>query len=121
MFEVRAQRLLLGAQGSLAHELHNSDLVRPAVVFSPHPDDETLGCGGTIIRRRLLGADVSVVFMTDGSASHRRLMPALDLTALRAREARAACRILGVNEQSISFLNFEDGQLESHREAATRK
>jgi LmbE family N-acetylglucosaminyl deacetylase len=40
------------------------------VVFSPHPDDETLGCGSTIIKKKRLGADVTIVFMTDGSKSH---------------------------------------------------
>src|SRR5687768_14178340 len=43
-----------------------SHLARSAVVFSPHYDDETLGVGGTVIRKRDCGAIVYLVFMTDG-------------------------------------------------------
>src|SRR5882724_2841134 len=36
------------------------------LVLAPHMDDETLGCGGTIARHAQAGADVAVVFLTDG-------------------------------------------------------
>ena len=36
------------------------------VVLSPHMDDETLGCGGTIARHAEAGAHVTVIFLTDG-------------------------------------------------------
>lgn len=39
---------------------------RSAIVFSPHQDDETLGCGGMIALRRAQNIPVSVVFLTDG-------------------------------------------------------
>lgn len=90
------------------------DLRRSAVVFAPHPDDETLGCGGTVIRKCRAGADVTVVFMTDGSQSHAHLMPRSELRSLRMVEARAACRVLGVDDDAVVFLDFEDGCLEAH-------
>jgi LmbE family N-acetylglucosaminyl deacetylase len=121
MLEARARRLLLGAQHAIGRELSDDDLRTPAIVFAPHPDDETLGCGGAIARRRRLGAPVTVAFMTDGSASHRRFMPAAELKAMRAREAVAACRILGVDEPSIAFLEFEDGRLDRSLDEAKRK
>jgi LmbE family N-acetylglucosaminyl deacetylase len=34
------------------------------VVVAPHPDDETLGCGGTILRHKNEGDKVSCVFVT---------------------------------------------------------
>ena len=43
---------------------------RAAMVFAPHPDDETLGCGGTVVKLRRAGVDVHIVFMTDGRHSH---------------------------------------------------
>ena len=41
---------------------HNTRLM----VFSPHPDDESLGAGGLIQRVLAAGGKVRVVFMTNG-------------------------------------------------------
>jgi LmbE family N-acetylglucosaminyl deacetylase len=35
------------------------------VVFAPHPNDETLACGGTIIKRLREGFNVYIILMTD--------------------------------------------------------
>ena len=91
--------------------LSNQDLAASAIVFSPHQDDETLGCGGTILRKRETGADVKIVFMTDGSRSHHRFIPEDKLIILRQQEAVAAAKILGVAAEDIVFLNFPDGEL----------
>ncbi len=40
------------------------------VVVAPHPDDETLGCGALLRDLQRAGTGVSVVCVTDGSASH---------------------------------------------------
>jgi hypothetical protein len=42
---------------SFAEDLNNM-IDRRMIVFSPHPDDETLACGGTIIRKIREGYDV---------------------------------------------------------------
>lgn len=99
---------LLAARAS---ELSRRSLRAKAIVFSPHPDDETLACGGTILRKRQSGATVSVVFMTDGGKSHRKFMPTDQLVKLRRAEALAACQQLGVEQHDVSFLDFHDGQL----------
>lgn len=39
---------------------------RNILVVAAHPDDETLGCGGTIARHADFGDDIFVLFMTDG-------------------------------------------------------
>ena len=87
-------------------------------VLAPHMDDEVLGCGGTIARHVQAGADVSVIFLTDGRGggpAHSDL-PAIEraqkqreLVATRKEEAHRAGAILGV--KSISFLDAEDGRL----------
>ncbi len=97
------------------------DLRTSALVFAPHPDDETLGCGGTILRKRDVGADVGIVFMTDGRTSHRRLISEDRLVAMRAQEAIAASRVLGVDERRVTLLDFADGQLDRHRDEAQRR
>jgi len=100
------------------NELSENDLERSAVVFAPHPDDETLGCGGTIIKKKRAGADVNIVFMTDGRRSHRQFISEDELKAIRANESLAACRMLGVKESDIVFLKFEDGALSRNQDTA---
>jgi LmbE family N-acetylglucosaminyl deacetylase len=84
---------------------------RPTLVFAPHQDDETLGCGGAIIKKRQADAAVKLVFIGDGSTSHSHLMPPHKLSALRLREASAAGHILGLAEDDILFLNFPEAGL----------
>jgi LmbE family N-acetylglucosaminyl deacetylase len=106
---------------SLRSERNEKDLGGSAIVFSPHQDDETLGCGGTIILKKRAGADVKIVFLTDGCSSHAHLMPEHELFALRAQEAIAAAGILGVEQRDVFFLEFPDGALDKRQDAATQK
>jgi N-acetylglucosamine malate deacetylase 1 len=83
------------------------------IVFAPHEDDETLGCGGLIAHKRNEGLPVYVVFITDGSASHPehpQVGPA-EMAARRRSEAREALAILGVETNAIYFLNAADSTL----------
>ncbi len=86
----------------------------PLLVIAPHPDDETLGCGGLIAECRLRGLDVHVLVLTDGAGSHRgsRTYPTDRLVALRAAEAREALGTLGVSQDRIGFLGLPDGRLD---------
>jgi N-acetylglucosamine malate deacetylase 1 len=86
---------------------------RRYVVVAPHPDDETLGCGGLIAMSREREAEVDVVFLTDGGAAlpnHPTWTPER-LTDLRKREAMSALEILGVTAEHTHFLGFQDGRL----------
>jgi LmbE family N-acetylglucosaminyl deacetylase len=93
----------------------------PAIVFAPHPDDEVLGCGGTIALKVLAGAPVQVVIMTDGRTSHTPFIDADTLVRMRRNEALAASRVLGLQPSDYHFLDYEDSRLrESARPAARR-
>lgn len=83
------------------------------LVLAPHPDDEALGCGGLIFTKRLVASPVHVAYVTDGAASHPQhpTLPPERLASLRAGEARAALRLLGVETPAIHFLNAPDGRL----------
>jgi LmbE family N-acetylglucosaminyl deacetylase len=85
-----------------------------ALVIAPHQDDGTLGCGGLMLRKRLEGHPVHIVFVTDGSASHlgHPTMTPQAMAAVREREGRAAARHLGVETPAIHFLGASDGTLE---------
>jgi LmbE family N-acetylglucosaminyl deacetylase len=96
------------------------------IVFSPHPDDETLGCGGTIVKKLGEGYDVYVVLVTDGRHSHDHTFGINDPTpreikTIRKQEFRNAMRILGVAEKNLILLDFEDGSLEEYVGEAEKK
>ncbi len=92
------------------------------MVLAPHMDDETLGCGGTIARHVKAGAQVTVIFLTDGRygagsyagmtepGRNRRLE---EIIRVRKEEARCAGEILGVH--SLMFLDAEDSRLGADR------
>jgi LmbE family N-acetylglucosaminyl deacetylase len=88
-------------------------------VLAPHPDDETLGCGGLIHDARAAGARVRVVFLTYGDANELAFLlaekhPVFAPRAVRrmgeARRAEGieAARILGVPEHDVVFLGYPD-------------
>lgn len=70
------------------------DQIKRAVIIAPHPDDEILGCGGTIARMNAAGAEVHVVLMTRG----RPPKFSDDLIAQVMEEARAAHALIGVKQ-----------------------
>jgi LmbE family N-acetylglucosaminyl deacetylase len=79
---------------------------RRVMVLSPHPDDESIGCGGTIRKHVEEGNLVNVAFLTSGEkGGHGRRE--CDTIHTREREARTACSILGVDE--VAFLHQPDG------------
>jgi LmbE family N-acetylglucosaminyl deacetylase len=98
----------------------SQDLAASAIVFAPHQDDETLGCGGTIIRKHQAAAEVKIVFMTDGSLSHHHFIPKAQLTTLRQQEAIAAAEHLGLKPEQVIFLGFGDGELKQAQEKAIK-
>ena len=92
------------------------------LIFSPHPDDETLGAGGLICRARERNIAVKIVFATNGDGSRttqcvlnaRQFQPRRSLFEIacnRQLEAIRAARELGVDEANLSFLGFPDGAL----------
>ena len=87
-------------------------LTVPTVVFAPHPDDESLGCGGTIAIRRALGQEIKVIFVTDGAFSMDPKGKAA-IALQRQQEAIEALDILGIDKHCITFLNYPDGALQT--------
>lgn len=77
---------------------------KSAIVFSPHQDDETLGCGGTIAMKCQEQTPVAVVFLTNGQQGGE--------PEARRKEAENALKILGVPSDNIHFLDLPDGNLQ---------
>lgn len=83
------------------------------LVVAPHPDDESLGCGGLVASLAPLGRRFHAVFVTDGGASHRNSpsWPRERLAAQREREAAEALRRLGLGDESRTFLRLPDAAM----------
>ena len=96
---VEVEALLSGHSGS------------PFLIVAPHPDDETLGCGGAIALLRQLAQPVKVLVISDGTRSHpnSRRYPAPALRSLREQETLAALFILGVDSEAVTFARLPDG------------
>jgi LmbE family N-acetylglucosaminyl deacetylase len=84
-----------------------------SMIVAPHPDDETLGCGGTVALLARSGIPVHFVFVSDGSMSHpnSKKFPAFRLRKLRESEARNAVRKLGGEVSNIEFLRLKDSMV----------
>jgi len=83
-----------------------------------HPDDESLGFGGTLAKYASEGVDVFLLTATRGDAGRYRGVAQADerhpgpstLASIRERELRAAAAVLGVRE--VSLLDYADQQLD---------
>lgn len=84
----------------------------PALVLAPHPDDETLGCGGLIAEACASGRELHVLVVTDGTGSHpgSRSWPAPRLKTLREQETIAAVQEFGLAPDHVAFLGVRDTQ-----------
>ena len=88
------------------------EALSPMVILAPHPDDETLGCGGLLSVAAAQGLKPKVVYLTDGSASHRdsAQWPPCRLAKTRRSEALAALAVLGVEARDAMFLDWPDAE-----------
>lgn len=85
--------------------------IRRALVIGAHPDDNEVGCGGTIARLTRDGWDVTFIICTNGNkGSHDPTMSSYRLAEIREAEQQTAANRLGV--QHVVFLRYNDGELE---------
>lgn len=86
--------------------------MKSILIVAAHPDDEVLGCGGTIAKLADEGAIIHVAFLADGvfSRAGDQIIQQEELSIRRA-SAQKACDILGV--KSASFGDFPDNRMDT--------
>ena len=89
-------------------------MANSVLVVAAHPDDEVLGCGGTIARHADEGDQVHVLIVAEGATSrqHQRdRNQASDELSYLAQAAQKAGAILGA--QGVELLGLPDNRLDS--------
>lgn len=106
---------LLTASLSLGEEPFQIENLKGKTIllFTPHPDDDTFCCGGTLSMLQKNGNDIHIVIYTnDDKGSYDPEMTSQRLAGIRMHEEEEACRTLGIPKSSIQWLQFDDGMLE---------
>jgi len=87
-------------------EVLSLDEVRSVLVLAPHPDDETIGAGGTMLRLARGGARITIVAATDGAQS-RDDMSIEESARRRMDELRAVAEGIGASVVDLGISNVE--------------
>jgi LmbE family N-acetylglucosaminyl deacetylase len=88
------------------------------LVIAPHPDDESIGCGGTICLHTARGDDVAIAFLTSGELGLKEV-PRETAWATRESEAKQAAKIL--EARRIEFFREPDWSIAETIESAAAK
>lgn len=81
------------------------------LVIAAHPDDEVLGCGGTIARHRADGDQVSLLFLADGVGARGDTSARTAELPARRAAGDAAAELLGAT--APIYLDFPDNRLDT--------
>jgi LmbE family N-acetylglucosaminyl deacetylase len=73
------------------------DPQQTVLVIAPHPDDESIGCAGTLLLHKRRGSRVIVACITDGRTSRAFGLGPDEMAARRRCEAENCARLLAVD------------------------
>jgi LmbE family N-acetylglucosaminyl deacetylase len=118
----RRVRLIAAAARTAATRFDFPQLIeRPPgsriLVLSPHPDDDVIGAGGTLLKHKKAGATITSLVLTDGGAGVPG-QPRAEVAAMRRREEEAAARRVGIDR--VIFWEEPDGGLRASDATADR-
>src|SRR5713226_5905801 len=83
------------------------------LVFTPHPDDDTFGCGGTLALLAKNGNRIFIaIYTNDDKGSYDLDMNSQRLAVIRKAEEESACSTLGIPKENILWMGHHDGMLE---------
>jgi LmbE family N-acetylglucosaminyl deacetylase len=85
-----------------------------ALVIGAHPDDNEVGCGGSVAKLIQEGWEVTYIICTNGNkGSHDLDMSPYHLSEIREQEQCNAAAVLGIKH--VIFLRYNDGELEPNQ------
>ncbi len=97
------------AQESRLEDFHDKTIL----VFTPHPDDELWGAGGTIaLLNRNHNRVFIVLYTNDDKGSYDLEMTSQRLARIRKAEEEAAEGVLGTPRENLTWMGYDDGMLE---------
>lgn len=89
-------------------------MMKTMAVIAAHPDDEILGCGGTIAKYAAKGVDVHVLILSEGLTSRadvRDREGCEEALSELGKAARQANKLLGA--KTVELLGFPDNRMDS--------
>src|SRR3989475_4917193 len=97
------------AQNTRLENLHGKTIL----LFTPHPDDDVFGAGGTIVLLNRNHNRVHIaVYTNDDKGSYDPEMTSQRLAQIRKAEQEASEGLLGTAKENISWMGYDDGMLE---------
>ena len=100
---------VLHAQQTRLENLENKTIL----LFTPHPDDDVFGAGGTIaLLNRNHNKVYIVVYTNDDKGSYDPEMNSQRLARIRRAEQEASESMLGTPKENIIWMGYDDGMLE---------
>ena len=83
--------------------------MKKILVIAAHPDDEALGCGGSLLKSKSLGHEIHLLFMTDGISARNNITP----NQFERRQKGIEDALEFLSPTSYKFLKFPDNQLDT--------
>jgi LmbE family N-acetylglucosaminyl deacetylase len=96
------------------------------LVVAPHPDDEVVGCAGTLLLHVRDGDSVCIAYITDGSGSRAGRLGMEEMRRQRKLEAEASAKFLqvdrvkwfGLTEGSWTYAELQNSLLDVLRQTS---
>lgn len=89
--------------------------MKRVLVVAPHPDDDVIGCGGSIVKHLQNGNDVHVVYCTDTTDIDTATMSREDYRLQRLPEIRVAAVTLGLKPENLTILDHAPWKFDPER------
>jgi LmbE family N-acetylglucosaminyl deacetylase len=96
-------------QSTRLENLHGKTIL----LFTPHPDDDVFGAGGTIaLLNRNQNKIYIVIYTNDDKGSYDSAMSSQRLAEIRRHEEEVSEGYIGTPKQNITWMGYDDGMLE---------